>query len=85
MSRFSTTLEISKAATERGILSRHDKCCEMSNLLNEHYFKDNSSAQNAVYEISENMYGFYTSYVEEVQDEILRLQQEVKTDEQVHH
>ena len=28
-------------------------------------------AQNAVYEISENMYGFYTSYVEEVQDEIL--------------
>ena len=86
MSRFSTTLEIvklrQKEAYYQGMINAVE---EMSNLLNEHYFKDNSSAQNAVYEISENMYGFYISYVEEVQDEVLRLQQGEKTDEQVHH
>ena len=77
MSKFSTTLEIvklrQKEAYYQGMINAVE---EMSNLLNERYFKDDSSAKNAVYEISDSMYGHYVFYVEQVQDDILRLQQE---------
>jgi hypothetical protein len=47
----------------------------MSKHLNEQYFKDNTTPQDAVYELSEILYAYYVGYLEETQEEIYKLQQ----------
>ena len=82
MSNWSNTLELVKLRQKEAYYNgMTDAVDEMSKHLNEDYFKDNTTPQNAVYQLSEILYGYYMGYLEETQEEIYKLQQGENEDE----
>jgi len=82
MSNWSNTLELVKLRQKEAYYNgMTDAVDEMSKHLNEGSFKDNTTSQNAVYELSEILYGYYMGYLEETQEEIYKLQQGENEDE----
>jgi hypothetical protein len=76
MSNWSNTLELVKLRQKEAYYSGMiDGVDEMSKHLNEQYFKDNTTPQDAVYELSEILYAYYVGYLEETQEEVYKLQQ----------
>ena len=75
--QFADQLEIVKLRQKEAFYSgRIDGIEELVEVLKDHYFKDkNDPARYALYEASENMYGYYMMVVEETQDKITELMQ----------
>lgn len=49
---------------------------EFIGVLKQHYLKDKEDVLYALYEASENMYGYYTHVVEEVNEDIYKLEKD---------